>query len=103
MTFRGLATRAFRRDAAGLTISRYDGLERLTCPPLLATDGAVAEFGRDVRRLRPNILIGGVEGLAEREWDASRTRRRDHPDRFAARALPDDDDGSRQPRAGSGS
>jgi uncharacterized protein len=32
------------------------------------TDGAVAAFGRDVRRLRPNIVIGGVDGLAEREW-----------------------------------
>ena len=29
----------------------------------------MAEFGRDVRRLRPNIVIGGVEGLAEREWE----------------------------------
>lgn len=37
-------------------------------PLLVATDGAVAAFGRDVRRLRPNIVIGGVEGLAEREW-----------------------------------
>jgi uncharacterized protein YcbX len=37
-------------------------------PLLVATDGAVAAFGRDVRRLRPNILIGGVDGLAEREW-----------------------------------
>src|SRR5688572_2076032 len=26
-------------------------------PLLVATDGAVAAFGRDVRRLRPNILI----------------------------------------------
>jgi uncharacterized protein len=37
-------------------------------PLLVATDGAVAAFGRDVRRLRPNILIGGVTGLGEREW-----------------------------------
>jgi hypothetical protein len=37
-------------------------------PLLVATDGAVAAFGRDVRRLRPNILIGGVNGLDEREW-----------------------------------
>src|SRR5262245_4699419 len=37
-------------------------------PLLVATDGAIAAFGRDVRRLRPNILIGGVDGLAEREW-----------------------------------
>jgi uncharacterized protein YcbX len=38
-------------------------------PLLVATDGAVAAFGRDVRRLRPNILIGGVEGLRERDWE----------------------------------
>jgi uncharacterized protein YcbX len=37
-------------------------------PLLVATDGAVAAFGRDVRRLRPNILVGGVDGLAERDW-----------------------------------
>jgi uncharacterized protein YcbX len=34
----------------------------------VATDGAVAAFGRDVRRLRPNLLIGGVEGLDETHW-----------------------------------
>ena len=32
------------------------------------TDGAIAALGRDRRRLRPNILLGGVDGLAEREW-----------------------------------
>lgn len=37
-------------------------------PLLVATDGAVTAFGRDIRRLRPNILIGGVDGLAERDW-----------------------------------
>ena len=37
-------------------------------PLLVATDGAIAAFGHDHRRLRPNIVIGGVEGLAEREW-----------------------------------
>ncbi len=47
-----------------------DGLERFDILPLLvATDGAIAAFGRDGRRLRPNIVIGGVEGLAEREWE----------------------------------
>ncbi|MFN2445832.1 MAG: MOSC domain-containing protein [Vicinamibacterales bacterium] len=30
--------------------------------------GAMAAFGRDVRRLRPNIVTGGVEGLGERDW-----------------------------------
>jgi uncharacterized protein YcbX len=37
-------------------------------PLLVATDGAISAFGHDHRRLRPNIVIGGVEGLAEREW-----------------------------------
>lgn len=37
-------------------------------PLLVATDGAIAAFGRDRRRLRPNLVIGGVEGLAERKW-----------------------------------
>lgn len=47
----------------------YDGVERFDVLPLLvATDGAIAAFGHDHRRLRPNLVIGGVEGLAEREW-----------------------------------
>ena len=37
-------------------------------PLLIATDGAVQAFGRDVRRLRPNIVIGGVDGMAEVGW-----------------------------------
>ncbi len=37
-------------------------------PLLVATDGAVAAFGRDIRRLRPNLLINGVEGMAETTW-----------------------------------
>jgi uncharacterized protein YcbX len=47
----------------------WDGPERHDVLPLLvATDGAIKEFGYDYRRLRPNIVIGGVEGLAERAW-----------------------------------
>lgn len=37
-------------------------------PLLIATDGAVQAFGRDVRRLRPNIVIGGVDGMDEVGW-----------------------------------
>ena len=49
---------------------RDEGAHRFDVLPLLvATDGAIAEFGRDVRRLRPNIVIGGVSGLEEREWE----------------------------------
>jgi len=43
-------------------------------PLLVATDGAVEAFGRDVRRLRPNILIGGVNGLNEFEWPGATLR-----------------------------
>jgi MOSC domain-containing protein len=54
---------------------RWDGLERFDVLPLLvATDGALEAFGYDHRRLRPNIVIGGVPGLAEREWPGRRVR-----------------------------
>lgn len=64
--------RALVQTAAGADaeLAANDGLDRFDVLPLLvATDGAVAEFGRDVRRLRPNILISGVEGQAERGWE----------------------------------
>ena len=38
-------------------------------PLLVATDGAIQAFGHDGRRLRANIVIGGVQGLAERTWE----------------------------------
>jgi hypothetical protein len=59
------------RAAAGpdAMLARYDGPERFDVLPLLvATDGAVASFGRDVRRLRPNIVIDGVDGMDEIGW-----------------------------------
>jgi hypothetical protein len=59
------------REAAGddAWLEADEGVERFDRLPLLvATDGAVASFGRDVRRLRPNILIAGVEGMDERGW-----------------------------------
>ena len=50
-------------------LEAWEGLDRYDILPLLvATDGAVAAFGRDVRRLRPNIVIGGADGLSERDW-----------------------------------
>ncbi len=61
-----LVKRAAGNDA---WLEAYDGEERFDVLPLLvATDGAVAAFGRDVRRLRPNILIGGVDGMDETNW-----------------------------------
>ena len=56
----------------GATLVRDEGPERFDVLPLLvATDGAIAAFGHDARRLRPNIVIGGVEGLSEGEWPGS--------------------------------
>lgn len=53
----------------GARLVRYEGAERFDVLPLLvATDGAIAAFGHDHRRLRPNLVIGGVDGLSEREW-----------------------------------
>ena len=53
----------------GAKLVRHEGAERFDVLPLLvATDGAIAAFGHDGRRLRPNIVVGGVEGLAERQW-----------------------------------
>ena len=43
-------------------------------PLSIATDGAVAVSGLDRRRFRPNIVIGGVEGLAERSWPGGTLR-----------------------------
>ena len=66
---------ALVKQAAGddARLERYEGPERFDILPLLvATDGAVAAFGRDVRRLRPNLVIGGVDGLAERTWEGAR-------------------------------
>jgi len=56
-------------------LEAYGGPDRFDVLPLLvASDGAVEAFGRDVRRLRPNILIGGVEGLDERDWPGASLR-----------------------------
>jgi uncharacterized protein YcbX len=43
-------------------------------PLLVATDGAIEAFGHEGRRLRANIVVGGVKGLAERTWEHQRLR-----------------------------
>ena len=54
----------------GARLVRLDGPSGFDVLPLLvATDGAIEAFGHDRRRLRPNIVIGGVAGLAERTWE----------------------------------
>src|SRR5215469_15721592 len=53
----------------------YTGPERFDVLPLLvATDGAIGTMGLDRRRFRPNILIGDVPGLAERQWEEKTIR-----------------------------
>jgi uncharacterized protein YcbX len=54
---------------SGARLVRDESINRFDVLPLLvATDGAIAAFGHDGRRLRPNLVIGGVEGLADRSW-----------------------------------
>ena len=65
---------ALVKEAAGedAWLAAYDGPERFDVLPLLvATDGAVTAFGRDIRRLRPNILVGGVNGMDEVGWEGA--------------------------------
>ncbi len=68
-----LVREAAREDVrlvdAGEHAERFDVL-----PLLVATDGAIQELGLDLRRLRPNIVIGGVAGQAERSWASSTIR-----------------------------
>jgi len=77
LPWRSRAVQALVREAAGAEarLVRDDGAGRFDVLPLLvATDGAIAALGVDHRRLRPNIFIGGVEGLAERSWPGRRLR-----------------------------
>jgi uncharacterized protein len=65
------------RAAAGPTaeLVRYAGPERFDVLNLLvATDGGIAALGHDGRRLRPNLVVGGVPGLEEREWEGRALR-----------------------------
>ena len=70
-----VAARVEAAVAPGATLARFEGPERFDILPLLiCTDGAVSMFGRDVRRLRPNILIEGVDGADERHWPGATLR-----------------------------
>jgi len=65
------------RAASGpaATLLYWEGPERFDVLPLsVATDGAIHHMQFDGRRLRPNIIIGGVEGLAERTWPGRNLR-----------------------------
>ena len=65
------------REATGLAAEFLEvrGKESFDVLPLsVATDGAIDYLGVDRRRFRPNLLIGGVRGLAERAWEGSALR-----------------------------
>jgi uncharacterized protein YcbX len=54
----------------GSKLVRDESADRFDVLPLLvATDGAIKAFGYDGRRLRPNLVIAGVDGLDERAWE----------------------------------
>lgn len=61
-------------DGARMVAAADDGLRFDETPLLVATDGMAHAFGIDRRRLRPNIVVGGVEGMAERDWEGRRLR-----------------------------
>ena len=60
---------------AGARLVQSDLTDRFDILPLLvATDGMLEAVGYDRRRFRPNLVIGGVPGLAERQWEGARLR-----------------------------
>jgi hypothetical protein len=69
---------AITREAAGELVHLIDAGDRTerfdVLPLLVATDGAIGELGMDLRRLRPNIVIGDVAGQTERGWPGSALR-----------------------------
>ena len=65
------------REATGLATELLEakGKESFDILPLsVATDGAIDYLGVDRRRFRPNLVIGGVQGLAERNWEGMALR-----------------------------
>jgi uncharacterized protein YcbX len=72
---REVAERVSAAVEPGARLRRFDGPERFDVLPLLVcTDGALRRFGRDVRRLRPNLLVEGVEESGERAWPGATLR-----------------------------
>jgi uncharacterized protein YcbX len=66
---------ALVEEAVGgpVRLVQVPGPERFDVLPLLvATDGSISQLGFDGRRLRPNIVVGGVSGLDERTWPGRR-------------------------------
>ena len=59
----------------GAHLVRSESEDRFDILPLLvATDGMLETVGYDWRRFRPNLVIGGVSGITEREWEGGALR-----------------------------
>ena len=75
---------------AGTRLVRDEAKDRFDILPLLvATDGMLAAVGYDRRRFRPNLVIGGVPGPAERQWEGGQSANRSgrHRDGRSSDAL----------------
>jgi uncharacterized protein YcbX len=64
--------RVRRASSPGAELVSFDGNDRGqrydVLPLTVLTDGMARAVGVDHRRFRPNLLIGGVDSLAETEW-----------------------------------
>ncbi len=70
-----IARRVEAAAGSGARLTATSPGERFDILPLLvATDGMFDAIGEDSRRFRPNLIIGGVPGLSEREWVGARLR-----------------------------
>jgi uncharacterized protein YcbX len=66
---------ALGAKAYSFEVVHYEGQgpQRFDVLPLtVVTDGALREFGYDRRRLRPNVIVSGVDGLDERSFAGGR-------------------------------
>jgi uncharacterized protein len=59
----------------GAHLVQSDAEDRFDVLPLLVeTDGMLSAAGYDRRRFRPNLVIAGVPGLTERQWEGAQLR-----------------------------
>jgi uncharacterized protein YcbX len=61
-----LIQQATKSESVLVPMTGDEGFDVL--PLLVATDGTIDYLGIDSRRFRPNIIVGDVPGLTEREW-----------------------------------
>ena len=70
-----VASEVAEAAGAGTHLVRSDAEDRFDILPLLVTtDGMFSSVGYDRRRFRPNLVIGGVKGLTERQWEGGYLR-----------------------------